>query len=162
MKNTLLREYVKSLIFEKIADNPAFQEQPLQSRQPEEINPDIERKKKIRDIKMKRKNRDAEADMQPKKKTFKMPKLSDNPKVKDAQEHIYTMKRRVGDLDVITYLSNFKKSYDNFNNRITKYDTNRHEISKYLVLLKSNAVALIGILESIQSECEELENKLKD
>lgn len=136
-----------------------FNQQPQQPQQ--QPVPNVRRRRKVRRVDPNVQSQDQGLDAKP-RKTFDMPDLSKNPKIKDAQEHIYVMKRRIGELDVVSYLAKLKKSYDDFNNRITKYDTNRHEILKYLVLLKSNATALSGVLESITAECEELENKLKD
>lgn len=159
-KLNILHEYIYTLILEKISDDPMFNQQPQQQQSAPNV-PELRRRRKVRRVDPNVQSQNPGMDAKP-RKTFDMPDLSKNPKVKDVQEHIYVMKRRIGELDVISYLAKLKKSYDDFNNRITKYDTNRHEILKYLVLLKSNATALSGVLESITAECEELENKLKD
>ena len=102
----ILKGYIKALILEKISDDPMFANQQPQQvqpqpQQPQNPEPDTERRRKSRDIKMRRRPERGDGGVE-KKRSFEMPKLSDNPKVKDAQEHIYVMKQRIGDLDVIS------------------------------------------------------------
>lgn len=74
---------------------------------------------------------------------------------------IFNIKMRLGKLSLNDSIRKFAQSLHDFDINITKNTTDKNEIKSYLSPVKGNLIALKGVLDSLETELNELEKLIE-
>jgi hypothetical protein len=87
-------------------------------------------------------------------------KPKQHPSMNDIQYKIFSIKNLIGKLKIAQKLSSFSTAFNLFNKNVTRFSKDTSLIKTSLYPLKGSAEALVGDLQSLITQLEQLEKSL--